>query len=82
MGAPTQQTQTRLFTPAECDERPSDVLVDIGVERTTITSLDTADEVRIEDAWDGTRGDSRPLLCVWAGDAQLDIIRRVHLLPG
>ena len=58
-----------MFAPDRCDDPPPIPLKHLDVTRITKTSLDTADEMEIEDIWDGSDNDCRELSEFWTGEA-------------
>ena len=64
-----------LFSPLESLEDIPISLDRIDVTRNTRTSIETQDEMRIIDCWDGvSESDKRPLSDNWTGETKFDII--------
>jgi hypothetical protein len=73
-----RQPRRTMFVPTDCSDPPPIPLKYIDVQRVTLTSLDTADESRIHDVWDGSLADSRPLSDEWTGETRF---QKVLLVP-
>ena len=56
-----RRPRRELFSPSLCDFPPPVPIDQIDVIRLTLTYIDTLDEKRIDDCWDGTALDIRPL---------------------
>ena len=71
-----------LFCPEKCDDAPPMSLENVDMTRIAYTDLDTQDEKRIQNIWDGTDRDSRRLFGTWRGETCLDILPSEPPPPG
>ena len=69
-----------MFSPLEAVADLPLPLSEIDVTRKTHTDLENADEMVIEDCWDGTSSDQTPLSNAWTGKTTFTRIRECE--PG
>ena len=69
-----RQPRRIMVSPEKCDFPPPVPVHQIDVVRVTLTSLDTLDEKRIDDCWDGSSTDIRSLSDEWTGSTTFNMI--------